>query len=64
MATYVVGLLLICAVYFAARHVLRVQRRGGCVGCSDGCSGGSCVKVGNNGCSCGTGGSILKAKKK
>lgn len=39
MATWIVGLVLIGAVFFATKHVLRAHKRGGCVGCP---SSGSC----------------------
>lgn len=38
LATILVVLLLAVAVFFAARHILRTRKAGGCVGCS-GCSG-------------------------
>lgn len=51
MNTYIVGLVILIAVYLAARHVLRVQRAGGCVGCNE------------KGCSCCGKCSLVKAKK-
>lgn len=39
MATWIVGLIIIAAVYFAAKSVLKTQQSGGCTGCSA-CSGG------------------------
>lgn len=42
MGTWVVGLIVLAAVYVAARHVIRVQRSGGCVGCGE----SSCPKSG------------------
>lgn len=38
MATWIVGLILAAAVYFAARHVLKAGKSGGCAGCGTGCS--------------------------
>lgn len=34
MATWIVGLIVLVAVYFAARYVFKVEKSGGCVGCS------------------------------
>lgn len=44
MGTYIVGALVLAAVFFAARHVLKVTKSGGCVGCgeSSGCKEGCC----------------------
>lgn len=39
MATWIVGLIIIAAVYFAAKSILKTQQSGGCTGCSA-CSGG------------------------
>lgn len=39
MATWIVGLILVGAVYFAAKHVLKAHKSGGCVGCPE---SGSC----------------------
>lgn len=38
MATWIVGLVIIAAVYFAAKSVLATHKSGGCTGCSS-CSG-------------------------
>ncbi len=37
MATWIVGLVLIGAVYFASRYVLRASAGGGCAGCGSSC---------------------------
>lgn len=39
MATWIVGLVIIAAVYFAAKSVLATHKSGGCTGCRS-CSGG------------------------
>jgi len=50
MVKYIIMLAIALGVYFAAKMVLRSARRGGCVGCSEGCScSGSC---GSSNCSC------------
>ncbi len=41
MATWIIGLIVICAVYLALKHVLRAQKSGGCIGC-DSCGKGGC----------------------
>lgn len=46
MATWIIGLILVLAVYFAVRHVLKTKKNGGCVGCSAGGSG--CCHCGKN----------------
>ncbi len=50
MATWIIGLALVAAVYFAAKHVLKVHKQGGCVGCNESggchaCSGGAGILV-------------------
>lgn len=49
MATYIVGIVIIIAIYMAGRHVLKVHKAGGCVGCNEkgcgcGCKGCAGVK--------------------
>lgn len=41
MATWVVALLVIGAVYLAAKHIWHTHKQGGCVGC-DACTKGCC----------------------
>ncbi|MDY6029924.1 MAG: FeoB-associated Cys-rich membrane protein [Acidaminococcaceae bacterium] len=45
MATWVISLLIVAAVYFAARKIIRANKEGGCVGCSGGSCCGGCNKV-------------------
>lgn len=43
MATWIIGLVIIGAVYFAAKYVIKATKNGGCVGCDSGSEcGGSC----------------------
>ena len=42
MATWIVGLVLVGAVYFAAKHILKTHKSGGCVGCPSSGSGSCC----------------------
>lgn len=42
MATWIVGLIVIGAVYLAAKQVLRAHKSGGCIGCDDCGKGGCC----------------------
>lgn len=46
MATYVIGAVILGAVVFAGKSVLKAQKHGGCVGCSscDKCHSGGCKK--------------------
>lgn len=39
MATWIIGLVIIAAVYLAAKSILKTKKSGGCVGCSS-CSRG------------------------
>ncbi len=40
MVTWILALLIVAAVYFAGKHVLRNTKNGGCVGCDSGERGG------------------------
>lgn len=44
MATWIIGLFVVAAIYFAAKSILKTHKEGGCVGCGDSgkCGGCSC----------------------
>lgn len=51
MATLIIGIIVLIAIYFAIKHVVKVKKNGGCVGCSgssDNCCHCAAHKKNNN----------------